>query len=162
MRHGVTMKQLSLLPVMLLGLAGCAETEFDNLFPPPPHLESQNAYPSPAEPPPPPENAVTVAQFDTASAEDKTAAIAPSAPSVAGSLGTTVASIGDPTAPGFWVETPLVSTETQGRVQSKSTGRTVKVTLKPVSGGSSRISLSALQLLDLDLSGLHELVVFGS
>ena len=89
------------------------------------------------------------------------AALTP-APTPAGALGTTVANLGDPTVPGFWVETPLVSSETEGRVQSKATGRTVKVTLKPTSTGGSRISISALQLLDLDLSGLHELVVFGS
>ncbi|WP_371169136.1 D-galactarate dehydratase [Aliiroseovarius sp. 2305UL8-7] len=133
----------------------------NNIIPRPAHLQSQ---PAPASnlPPVPPENAITVDELDTSTEADRVAAVAPAPGNVAGSLGVTVASLGDPTSPGFWLATPLVSSETKGRVQSKATGRTVKVTLRPISGGGSRVSLSTLQLLDLDISGLHELVVFGS
>lgn len=157
------MKQVILISASCLGIAGCTGIDMNNILPRPPHLVQPADTPSatPNTPPAPPMNATTVNEFDTATEADKMAAVAP-APAPAGSLGTTVANLGDPTTPGFWVETPLVSSETEGRVQSKATGRTVKVTLRPTNSGGSRISLSALQLLDLDLSGLHELVVFGS
>ncbi|WP_298565871.1 D-galactarate dehydratase [uncultured Aliiroseovarius sp.] len=156
------MKHTILIPLFCVGLAGCSGLDMDNLLPRPPHLQNQpRATMTPNTPPAPPMNATTIDDFDTASDEDKMAAAA-TAPVDTGSIGTTVASLGDPAAPGFWMETPLVSSDTQGRVKSKVTGRTVKVTLRPISSGGSRISLSALQLLDLDLSGLHELVVYGS
>ncbi len=133
----------------------------DNLMPRPPHLQSQPSYDRNL-PPPPRDDAITVDELDTATDDDRMAAATTPPNTAAGSLGVTVASLGDPTAPGFWLETSLVSSESSGRVQSKATGRTVKVTLRPSSGGGSRVSLSTLQLLDLDISGLHELVVFGS
>lgn len=159
MGHAADMKHVILIPVMSLTLAGCAGLDMNNIMPRPPHLQNQ---PAPATPPAPPPDAVTVEQLDTASEADKVAAAATTPSMAAGSLGKTVASLGDPTAPGFWLETPLVKTETQGRVQSKASGRTVKVTLRPSAGGSSRVSLSTLQLLDLDISGLHELIIYGS
>ena len=154
------MKQIILITASCLAVTGCAGVDVNNLWPSPPHLRQAPAGPI-VNPDAPPADATTVDEFDTASEGDKMAALS-STPTPAGALGTTVANLGDPTIPGFWVETPLVTSETEGRVQSKATGRTVKVTLKPTSTGGSRISISALQLLDLDLSGLHELVVFGS
>lgn len=161
MGHAANMKHVILIPVMSLTLAGCAGLDMNNIMPRPPHLQNQPATAT-STPPAPPPDAVTVEQLDTASEADKVAAAATTPSVAAGSLGSTVASLGDPTTPGFWLETPLVKSETKGRVQSKSTGRTVKVTLRPASGGSSRVSLSTLQLLDLDISGLHELIVYGS
>ena len=155
------MKYVILMPAFVLTLAGCSGLDMNNIMPRPPHLQNQPTYGSDL-PPAPPSDAITVDEFDTATEEDRMAAATTPPVAAAGSLGVTVASLGDPTAPGFWLETPLVSSETQGRVQSKSTGRTVKVTLRPISSGGSRVSLSTLQLLDLDISGLHELVVFGS
>ncbi|SEW10079.1 hypothetical protein SAMN05444851_1400 [Aliiroseovarius sediminilitoris] len=155
------MKHVILMPAIFLTLAGCSGLDMNNIMPRPPHLQNQPTYNADL-PPPPPEDAITVDELDTATDEDRMAAATTAPNAAAGSLGVTVASLGDPTAPGFWVETSLVSSETQGRVQSKTTGRTVKVTLRPASGGGSRVSLSTLQLLDLDISGLHELVVFGS
>lgn len=161
LRHAAGMKQMLLIPVMSLSVAGCSGLDMNNILPGPPHLQNQSSA-SGNLPPAPADDAITVDELDTATEEDRIAA-ATTAPNVAaGSLGVTVASLGDPTAPGFWVETPLVSSETQGRVQSQASGRTVKVTLRPSSTGGSRVSLSTLQLLDLDISGLHELVVFGS
>ncbi|MCK0169996.1 D-galactarate dehydratase [Aliiroseovarius sp. S1123] len=154
------MKQVLLISAACLAVTGCAGVDVNTLWPTPPHLRPAAAGPV-VNPDAPPADATTADEFDTASEGDKMAALS-STPTPAGALGTTVANLGDPTVPGFWLETPLVTTETEGRVQSKATGRTVKVTLKPTSTGGSRISISALQLLDLDLSGLHELVVFGS
>ena len=103
-------------------------------------------------------DARTVEDFDTTSAADREAATSTSG---GGSrLGTTVASLGDAGAPGFWLETPLVSAPTTGRVRNPDTGRTVQVDLRPISGGSSRISLAALRLLEAPLTELVTLEVF--
>lgn len=161
MGHAGIMKHVILIPVLGMTLTGCAGFDMNNIMPRPPHLQTQPTHSGPTPPAPPPD-AVTVEQLDTASQADKMAAAAAPPSLAAGSLGKTVASLGDPTTPGFWLETPLVKSEIKGRVQSKASGRTVKVTLRPASGGSSRVSLSTLQLLDLDISGLHELIVYGS
>ncbi|UWP87978.1 D-galactarate dehydratase [Aliiroseovarius crassostreae] len=111
--------------------------------------------------PPPPQGAVTVEQFDTASNEARQEAVA-AAPVSNARLGSTIATLGDVAQPGFWLETPLVKSVQEGRVTSKQTGRTVKVELRPIpgpAGGGSRLSLSALRLLDLPLAGLHEVEV---
>ncbi|UWQ06899.1 D-galactarate dehydratase [Aliiroseovarius crassostreae] len=111
--------------------------------------------------PPPPQGAVTVEQFDTASNEARQEAVAATPVSNA-RLGSTIATLGDVAQPGFWLETPLVKSVQEGRVTSKQTGRTVKVELRPIpgpAGGGSRLSLSALRLLDLPLAGLHEVEV---
>lgn len=78
-----------------------------------------------------------------------------------GVFGITVASLGDPTDPGLWLETPLVSSETPGRVVTE-TGQTAAVTLRPSGGpvgSGSRISLAAMQLLGLSLTDLVTLTV---
>lgn len=84
-------------------------------------------------------------------------------PATSGLLGTTVASLGDATREGFWMETPLVDTATKGKVRYPKTGREVKVDLIPragaVSAGSS-LSLGAMRLLDVPLTGLAEVEVF--
>ncbi|AZQ68078.1 D-galactarate dehydratase [Silicimonas algicola] len=103
--------------------------------------------------PPPPRTARTVEQFDTTTAEQKARAA-----SVSGgtSLGTTVASLGDPAAPGFWIETPLVTEAGRGRVVYQ--GKSVEVDLRP--GPSSRVSLGALRVLGAPLTDLAEVEVF--
>lgn len=80
-----------------------------------------------------------------------------------GLLGVTVASLGDPSRDGIWIETPLVSTPAKGRVTYVKSGRTVKVDLIPISGpvtAGSRLSLAAMRLLDAPLTGLPEVQVY--
>ncbi|WP_127561698.1 D-galactarate dehydratase [Nioella ostreopsis] len=87
----------------------------------------------------------------------------PAAAAASGVLGTTVASLGDPTAPGLWLETPLVTTETAGRLEAEN-GNSVEVTLRPSggeAGSGSRISLMALQALGLGLTDLPTLTVIA-
>lgn len=82
-----------------------------------------------------------------------------------GRLGITVASLGDPTAEGFWMKTPLVTSETAGRVVFTTSGRSVQVRLIPSggpAGGGSQISLAAMRLLEAPLTGLPELVVYSN
>ncbi len=104
-------------------------------------------------------DARTVEDFDTTTEAQREEATA-QASGDGTSLGTTVASLGDAAVPGFWLETPLVSQPTTGRVRNPATGRTVQVDLRPISGGSSRISLAALRLLEAPLTELVTLEVF--
>lgn len=117
--------------------------------------EQQVALPAP--------EAVTVEEFDTTTEEDRVAAAA--APDPAGEvlLGTTVASLGDPAKPGFWLETPLVDARATGRVEFPQTGQSAQVDLIPIDGpatGGSRISLAAMRLIGAPLTGLPELRVY--
>ncbi len=78
-------------------------------------------------------------------------------------LGFAVASLGDASVPGLWMETPLVSTEGPGRVIGPD-GRTVAVTLRPSGGGpgtASRLSLQAMQALGVDLAALPTVTVIS-
>lgn len=82
---------------------------------------------------------------------------------VSGTLGTTVASLGDPTRPGMWLETPLVSAETPGRLEAAN-GNSAEVTLMPsggAAGSGSRISIMAMQALGLGLTDLPVLTVIA-
>ena len=134
-------------------IAGCAVIE-------------QMKTPSAAKPPsssttvaPPSAAARTVEEFDTTSREDRAAAAVPS--SGGRQLGTTIASLGDPSMPGFWMMTALVKEETPGRIEFPNKGTTAEVTLIPAEGGSARVSLAALRLLDAPLADLSELAVFA-
>ena len=77
-------------------------------------------------------------------------------------LGTTVAALGLLDRSGFWLQTPLVATETEGEVRDPSTGKTLAVTLVPKAGpagGGSQISLAALTALGLNMTALVSLEV---
>ena len=109
----------------------------------------------------PPANAVTVDQFDTTSAADRAAAIAPVAAGDA-AIGVTIAALGPPTEPGIWLKTPLVAVVTQGRVVYN--GASVNLELRPsggVAGSGSQISLAAMRLIAAPLTSLPELTVYG-
>ena len=106
--------------------------------------------------------AVTVDQFDTTTAAERAAAA--SAGAGGALLGRTVATLGNPADPGFWLETPLVTTARQGRAVAVGSGKSVQLELRPTGGAEgsgSRISLPALRLLEVGLTGLHELEVYG-
>ena len=138
--------------VVLLSVAGCTPVA---LTP---------AQSRPGAPVKPPKNATTAEQFDTTSQAERTAALAPVKPAGERALGKTIATLGNPTDPGFWLETALVSERTQGRVVYAPTGKSVAVELIPIQGAAtsgSRISLPAMRLLGAPLSGLPELTVFA-
>lgn len=147
--------RIHFFPLVLL-LAACGDLPDLRPAPtssPPSSIEAPGAFE------PPPQDAVTVEDFDTTTEAQREEAIA--APtSGSNSLGMTVASLGDAATPGFWLETPLVSAPTTGRVRNPATGRTVQVELRPIEGGSSRISLAALRLLEAPLTELVTLEVF--
>jgi hypothetical protein len=73
----------------------------------------------------------------------------------------TVASLGDPSIPGMWMETSLVRAEQVALLRS-SNGKEIRVTLKPASGSSAtsgRLSISAMRALGAPLTELVELEV---
>ncbi|MDB6177808.1 hypothetical protein PAF17_09875 [Paracoccus sp. Z330] len=115
-------------------------------------------------PAPKPAARATAAQLDTTTAEQKVAAA--KAPEVAETrLGTTVASLGDPTEGGFWIKTPLVKSRGIGRIVNPGNGKSAKVDLIPLDGpqsGGSQVSLPALQLIGVSLTDLPTIEVYKS
>ena len=109
---------------------------------------------------PVPAAARTVDEFDTATTAQKAAA-ASSGGGV--SLGATIASLGSPSEPGFWLKTPLVDAPAKGRAVYPQTGKSVEVDLIPIDGpktAGSRMSLSAMRLIGAPFTGLPEIKVF--
>jgi len=102
----------------------------------------------------------TVEALDRTTENERAAA---AAPQVGGQrLGTTIASLGDPTKTGFWLRTPLVDTPAKGRVEGAN-GASVSVDLLPLDadpGAGSQISLSAMRVLGVSLTDLPELIVY--
>jgi hypothetical protein len=118
----------------------------------------------PDPPPPPPPDARTAEEFDTTTDEDRVAALATPTISVDARLGTTIVSLGPPTDPGIWIETPLVTSLVMGRVDYPEAGTTVALELRPsggAAGSGSQISLAAMRLLEIPLTALAEVVVYG-
>lgn len=74
----------------------------------------------------------------------------------------TVASLGDPSKPGKWMETPLVETQQMATVTDPNTGKSTQVTLIPISGedsAGSRLSMEGYRALGADLTTLVNLNV---
>lgn len=110
-----------------------------------------------------PKNARTAEQFDVTTAQER--AEAAKAPPVAAerALGSTVASLGDPAQPGFWIKTPLANSQGKGRVSYPAKGTSVQVDVYPLEGeasAGSRLSLAAFRVLEAPLTDLPEVDVF--
>ncbi|MEM7440747.1 MAG: hypothetical protein AAF393_14195 [Pseudomonadota bacterium] len=78
-------------------------------------------------------------------------------------LGSTTATLGFLERDGFWLTTPLVKSETEGRVIYSNTGATANVTLIPngaKAGSGSQISIAAMQVLGIPLTDIATLKVF--
>ncbi|MEX1235133.1 MAG: hypothetical protein WEB56_09125 [Roseovarius sp.] len=149
--------------VALSVLTGCANApEWLRPDAAKPEPEPEPVVAAPSESLTPPVTARTAEQFDTSSAEDKAAAAAPAAGGRA--LGTTIASLGAPGEPGFWLKTPLVTAAGPGRVVYPANGKSVKVDLIALDaepGSGSRMSLAALRVIEAPLTGLPEVQVFA-
>lgn len=131
--------------------------------PPVPQMQTPTADPVLTAAARPPTAANTQASLDTTTPEQRAqAAAAPAPQAVTKVLGTTVASLGSPTEPGFWLKTPLVTSQTAGRVTNKANGKSSAVTLIPIEGpatGGSRLSLPAIRLIEAPLTDLVDLTV---
>lgn len=103
---------------------------------------------------------------DVAPAESSTRAAAVAAGNTATGdavRGFTVASLGDATRHGLWIETPLVDRERTATVVAPD-GTTVVVTASPsggAQGSGSRLSLAAFQALGLSLASLPTVTVIA-
>ena len=105
----------------------------------------------------------SVADVDRTTSAEKAAAVSTETSASGRELGRTVATLGDVGEQGFWLKTPLVLAETEGRVVWASNGNAVKVTLIPRPGtGGSQISLAAMRALGVPLTALAELIVFAN
>ena len=152
----------------LLSLSACAELGMEGTEPTP-AAAAAAAVPDapvvtldPTPPPPPPVGANTVETLDTTTEEDRQAALAPPEPEGEERLGTTLATLGSPADPGIWIETPLVSAVTPGRVEVEG-GESINIELRPsggAPGSGSEISLPAMRLLNVPLTAIQELVVY--
>lgn len=101
--------------------------------------------------------------YDQSTAAEKAAATATPA-ATARRLGETVASLGNPTEQGFWIKTPLARAAGKGRLVDPASGKSVNVDLIPLPGpesGGSQVSLAALQMLGVPLTGLPRLEVYA-
>jgi len=127
-----------------------------------PSEASQVAQAAGLDAPTPPQVARTAEQFDTTTPEQRAEVRVNSAPSPSEArLGRTVASLGDPAQPGFWLDTPLVSDAQPGRVTYQ--GQSAAVILRPIEGpatAGSRLSLPAMRVLGAPLTALVEVEVF--
>jgi hypothetical protein len=156
-----------LFPILALpALAACAQLSI------PPHQGASGARaPAPvpevtvapaAVAPAPPTAARTPEQFDTTTPEERAAA---AAGGTAGGalLGETVATLGNPAEPGFWLLTPLVDAPATGRIVAVATGQAAEVELRPsggAAGSGSQVSLAAIRLLGVPLTDLAVLQVY--
>jgi len=105
----------------------------------------------------------SAAILDKSTEAEKRAALAVQ-PAAERELGKTVASLGDVGRQGFWLLTPLVSKESEGRVVWADNGNSVNVTLIPKGGevsSGSQISLAAMRALEIPLTTLANLIVFA-
>lgn len=161
MRNSVAIFGLGLV------LGGCAQVE--RVFapnadtPPSENVVEEGAVAPESVQRPPVKGRQTPAALDTTTAKERAAAAAaPKTPS-ARDLGVTIASLGAPSEPGFWLKTPLVTAPAKGRVDYGANGKSVAVDLIPLAGSEgagSRMSLAAFRLLEAPLTGLPEVRVF--
>jgi predicted small lipoprotein YifL len=111
--------------------------------------------------PPPPSVVEDEAEETAEDGATPEAPVTEVAPTATGTLGTTIATLGDPARPGLWLETPLVTVEAPGQIETEG-GDSLDVTLIPsggLPGSGSRISLAAMQALGLGLTDLVTLTV---
>ncbi len=162
------MKRLA-LGVAILALAGCANGGLGDMFGgngpgsfgarPASNAGDTAPLPGLTEPV---VGEAAAADIAPANAEARAAAVAE------GNTGTgdvvrgfTVASLGDATIPGLWIETPLVDRERLATVIGPD-GTTVQVTARPTGGdqgSGSRLSLAAFQALGINLTSLPTVTV---
>lgn len=77
--------------------------------------------------------------------------------------GLTIASLGLLNQDGLWLSTPLVTTQTKGRVVVEKTGASVNLTLLPngtPAGSGSQLSIAAMQALGVPITDLVPIRVF--
>ena len=161
------MKRIFTLFLACLLLSACANLKLPGIFRPGGVPQTQapdtSETPEEVEVAPVPPAARTVEDFDTTTTAQKNEALSNAAAGGGVDLGVTIASLGAPSEPGFWLKTPLVSAPAKGRVLYPATGKSVEVDLIPIDGpktAGSRMSLSAMRLVGAPFTGLPEIRVY--
>lgn len=164
--YGGHMRHTAVIIGLAFALGGCAQVERVlppwAKAPPPESVGEEGEVAAESAPRAPVTGPQTPAALDTTTASERAAAAAPKT-SGAKDLGITIASLGAPSEPGFWLKTPLVKAPAKGRVDYGATGKSVAVDLIPLGGAEgagSRMSLAAFRLLEAPLTGLPEVRVF--
>ncbi|GHE05012.1 hypothetical protein U879_02680 [Defluviimonas sp. 20V17] len=109
-----------------------------------------------------PAAAAAPAALDHSTQAQRQAALAAGPSGAMHRLGESVASLGDPARPGFWLRTPLVKAPRKGRVALG--GKSLKVDLLPGNGpgtSGSQLSLAAYRALGLNLTALPKITVYA-
>ncbi len=148
--------------VVVAGLmSGCASfPKFGQRSAAPAVASAPEALPTPElMAPPPPQGARTAEALDTTTPEQRAAATAVPAPASDAALGSVVVALGNVTEAGFWLRSSLVSAPRPGMVQTAA-GKTVQVDLLP-GDGAAQLSLAAFRALELGLTDLPQVTVFG-
>jgi hypothetical protein len=101
----------------------------------------------------------SAAALDTTTAEERAAALAAPARGGERALGQAVVALGPPAEQGLWLSSPLVAAVGQGRVVTAS-GQSLALELRPGTG-AALLSLAAFQALNLPLTDLPEVTVYG-
>lgn len=114
-----------------------------------------------SEPPAPPQPVIEVriATADTVKPRPRPARTRVTVPEQPGEIGRSTISLGSPTEPGLWIETPLVTAERPAVATVPETGRSTPVTLRPGPAGGARASLQTLLALGLSPAALAEVVL---
>ena len=132
-------KGLSLLMLCALGvffLSGCASVKQLDVFSsakPEASIAAQQEVIADTGTPKP------ASELDVATKEERQAAIAESTtPAQEKALGKTITSLGSPAQAGFWLKTPLVSKQQEGRVTVLASGQSVNLMVMPLEGRGQR------------------------
>nr|WP_323779750.1 hypothetical protein [Amylibacter sp.] len=157
-------KQIPLLVIAALVVTGCGDRRF-GLFKRGDKTATAVAAPQNAETPL--ETTTDAAPLTVAEASKVTpSALAAATKPVTRpeqDKGTTIASLGLLERDGFWLRTPLVSSEAKGRVVVEKSGASVNVMLVPSgaeAGSGSQLSIAAMQVLAIPITDLVEVRVF--
>lgn len=158
-------KQIPLFLIAALVVTGCADRKFGLFKRGDKTVEAVAAAPTNAEATADSTSEVaplTVAEASKVSASALAAATKPvTRPEQ--DKGTTIASLGLLEREGFWLRTPLVTSEAKGRVVVEKSGASVNVMLLPSgaeAGSGSQLSIAAMQVLAIPITDLVEVRVF--
>ena len=144
----VVMQKLVIFFFLLSPLAGCA------LLTPAPATAPATTAPDTINVTP---LARSAAALDSTTDAERSAALA-AGPGTGAELGRVTVTLGNPTEPGFWLRSALVTAPAKGRVVTDQ-GASVSVELLPGISGA-QLSLAAFRALGLPLTGLPSVAVF--
>lgn len=154
------MKHISigLIPAVLL-LSACADLPFGKTDRGMQSISATQTRPISDGVIAPSQGARSAAAFDTTTAAQKAAVLAPVKAASEKALGKTAVALGNVTEPGFWLRSSLVKSPGAGRVVTAK-GAAIAVDLIP-GEGAAQLSLAAFRALNLALTDLPEVTIYA-